>query len=497
MMSLADRITAQVASPATTDDFDIHAALASVLGGVGLASSDTGGRIDFIGADPIVPSALRLGSASGLALVAKSVAMAALHRERGGPGQNIEMDLRTAPHRLCPFYDSRWELINGYPPASPVTGRAFGFVFYPTADGRWVMPLNPYPKLKRAAQVLLDCPDHPESVAKAISKWQAEDLETAAAAAGVVMPMVRTAEQFLATEQFVGHLSNAPLVEITKIGDSEPEPLSSGATQPLDGVRALGFAHVIAGAGTGRALALHGAYVLNLWGPTAFEHDTTYMTANVGMRSSTVDMRSAAGRDLTLRLLGDADVFFANRRPGRLDKLGLSESELAAARPGIIYATNSLNGTTGPWANRVGFDQSAGSLVGMAGLESDSSEPKLSPILVVNDYIVSWLTTLGIVEALRRRGREGGSWRVHVSLTRVALWILELGIFDLGYAREIAGTPGTDHAYHDPEVFRADTPLGKYQGVTDQVRMSGTPGQYRNVLLPRGSSEPAWLDTRF
>jgi hypothetical protein len=76
---------------------------------------------------------------------------------------------------------------------------------------------------------------------------------------------------------------------------------------------------------------------------------------------------------------------------------------------------------------------------------------------------------------------------------RVALWILSLGVFDRDYACAIAGT-GERHAYLDPATFTATTALGQYQGVTDQVRMERTPGQYRSVLLPRGSSPAAWLD---
>jgi crotonobetainyl-CoA:carnitine CoA-transferase CaiB-like acyl-CoA transferase len=157
-----------------------------------------------------------------------------------------------------------------------------------------------------------------------------------------------------------------------------------------------------------------------------------------------------------------------------------------------VHATASLNGRTGPWADRVGFDQTAGSLVGMMHLEGDGERPGLPPILVVNDYIVSWLMTAGIVEALCRRAVDGGSYAVHVSLTRAALWLLSLGVFDKAYATSVAGT-GEEHAYLDPETFTADTPLGRYQGVTEQVRMSETPGRYRTVLVPRGSSRPEWL----
>ncbi len=489
-MSVADRIAAAVAAPATDDAFDLHAALDGVLGGLGLSAADCGGTITFEGADPVVPSALRLGGAAALALVAKSVAVAALHRARGGPGQDIAMDVRVAPHRLCPFYDRRWELLNGYAATAAANpSPALGFMFHRTADDRWVMPLNPYPKLKVAAQKLLGAPDDVAAVAAAVRTWQGRDLEAAGAAAGVVMPLVRTPAEFLAEEQCT-LLADRPLVEITRVGDADPVPLPPGP-DPLGRVRALGMGHVIAGAGVGRALALHGADVLNLWRPNELEHDTTYITANVGMRSSTVSPYRADGAALVRTLLGGADVFFANRRPGYLAGIGLSPEECAAVRPGIVHATNSLAGTTGPWADRVGFDQSAGALTGMADLEGGGGEPRLSPILVVNDYVVSWLTAAGVVEALRRRATEGGSWQVHVSLVRVAMWILELGVFDLDHAKQVAGTPGR-HAYLDPETFTADTPLGRYQGVTDQVRMSVTPGRYDPVLVPRGSSRPEW-----
>ncbi|WP_435118827.1 CoA transferase [Amycolatopsis thermoflava] len=491
-MSLTDRITAAVAEPATSDEFDPHAELTEVLAGIGMSPADTGGAITFRGADPVVPSTLRLGGSAAIALAAKSAAIAKLWRLRGGDGQDIAVDLRVAPHRLCPFYDRKWELLNGYPGSTPANpSQALGFRFYRTADEKWVMPLNPYPKIKLAAQKLLGVPDDTEAVAAAIAKWRGRDLENAAVTAGAVLPMLRTPAELMAEPHYREVLADLPLVEITKIGDSAPEPLGP-AEDPLAGVRALGMGHVIAGAGVGRALALHGADVLNVWRPDELEHDVTYITANVGVRSATVSPYESEGAGLLRSLLREADVFYANRRPGYLAKIGFSAEEAAAVRPGIIHATASLNGEQGPWADRVGFDQSAGSLVGMMHLEGDGVRPALTPILVVNDYIVSWLLTAGIVEALTRRARDGGSYRVHVSLTRAALWILSLGVFDKAYATETAGR-GEEHAYLDPETFTAETPLGHYQGVTEQIHMSATPGHYRTVLVPRGSSRAEWL----
>ncbi|WP_345034732.1 hypothetical protein [Kutzneria kofuensis] len=53
---------------------------------------------------------------------------------------------------------------------------------------------------------------------------------------------------------------------------------------------------------------------------------------------------------------------------------------------------------------------------------------------------MSWLMATGAAEALARRAVEGGSYRVHVSLTRAALWILSLGVFDKAYAASVAGS---------------------------------------------------------
>nr|WP_274911041.1 CoA transferase [Streptomyces sp. WZ-12] len=379
---LTQRIEAAVATPATDDAFDIHAAFTEVLDGIGMSPQDTGGTVTFRGADPVVPSTLRLGAAAGIALAAKSAAVAKLWRLRGGADQDIAVDLRTTPHRLCPFYDRKWELLNGYPGSSGKENQALGFSFYPTADGRWMMPLNPYPGIKDAAMKLLGTPNDPEAVAAAIAQWKGADLEQAAAEAGTVLPMLRSPLEILDEPQYRDHLAQLPLIEVEKIGDSPAEPLPTGGGQPLSGIRALGMGHVIAGAGAGRALALHGADVLNIWRPGEIERDTPYLSANVGVRSATVDPRSTDGAARIRQLLTTADVFYANRRPGYLDSIGLSPEQAAGIRPGVIHATATLNGPTGPWADRVGFDQTAGSLVGMMHLEGDGERPGLPPILV-------------------------------------------------------------------------------------------------------------------
>jgi crotonobetainyl-CoA:carnitine CoA-transferase CaiB-like acyl-CoA transferase len=130
---------------------------------------------------------------------------------------------------------------------------------------------------------------------------------------------------------------------------------------------------------------------------------------------------------------------------------------------------------------------------GVFANEGTPTRPKSPPIIPICDNVVAWLGTVGVLEALRRRSIEGGSYRVVVSLTRTVLWLISLGVFDKAYAQSIAGSTD-EHRTVAPDLFTAETPLGTYQGLTDQVVLSRTPGSFRTALLPRGSSKPEWLN---
>jgi crotonobetainyl-CoA:carnitine CoA-transferase CaiB-like acyl-CoA transferase len=493
MPQIQTRISEALANRITDDrTIDPMRQLRDVLAVSGHSPGDAGGTIRFEGRDPIISSPWPLATMAGVALMAKAVAMADLWRVRTGEAQDLSVDLRQVLHRLCPFYDKKWELLNGYAPGAP-SDPANPFMpshMYQTRDGRWMQLLNIYPRTKTAALAFFGTNDDPRAVGEAVRRWDGLELEEAANRAGLQATIVRTVEEFMAEEQF-GYLAAMDLVEIKKIADSDPVSFTPAPKSPLEGVRALGLGHVIAGSGLGRALAYHGADVLNIWRPADFEMDAVYYTANVGMRSSTLDIAEPGGMALFKSLLARADVFFANRRPGYLGKYGLTAQELAEIRPGLIHVDMSLYGWSGPWAGRTGFDQNAGGVTGVLAREGTPERPKLTEIFVVNDYAMSWLASVAVAAALKRRAVEGGSYRIRISLARLSLWLLHMGIFDKAYATSVAGRPG-EHEYRAPELFEAETACGFYQGVTDQVKMSRTPGSYRIPLVPRGASRPEW-----
>ena len=473
--------------------FDLGGETEAVLRSVGAESSESGGRLSFYGKDPIVPSVVRFGSMSAVALAAKAIQIASIWRMRTGRSQDIHVDVRKALRRFSPFIDRQWETVNGYDggmysdPQNPLFSNMFE-----TKDGKWVFPTNPYPQIHLRTAALLNVPSTAESIARAIKNWNGEELELAAAAAGVVMPLARPLKTILEMDVFRNGLRDRPLISVEKIAESDPKPFSPDCREPLSGVRALGLAHVIAGPSIGRALALHGADVLNVWAPEDWEHNVFLYTSHVGTRSTMLRIKDAEARAKFVELMRGADIFYSNRRSGYLDRHALSAEELCEKNPGLIHAAVIYATDKGAWSERVGFDVSTGLAMGLDCLEGTDETPTHPPIGVVNDYVAGWLATIGTLQALKRRAIEGGSYKVMVSLSRVTLWLMSLGIFDKAYTQATAGSLD-EHTYVAPEQFSAVTPLGIYTGVTEQVAMSETPGQYRFVLEPRGAAQPKWL----
>jgi len=491
---LTETLEEKLSHPATSPDFDLYAATNEVLKDIELTTADAGGTLTFSGRDPILPSSIRFGSMAAIGLAARSVALAALWRQATGEGQDISVDVRKALRRFCGFFEGKWETVNGRPPSPggyAVSPFLTGPFFRETRDGRHVLALDIYPQLLVRTLNFLGCSPSQESINNAIRKWNAVELEEAAAAEGLVLGMVRTNEEFRREPQYTDVLSKMPLITVEKIGESDPVPLKANGDLPLAGIRAFGMGHVIAGAAIGRDLSLYGADVLNIWRPRDSEIESFVWDVQVGMRSTVLD-DSKEDRQKFDQLLKGADVFFANKRPGFLKKHGLDAESLCAQKPGLIHAIVALHGEKGPWSSRPGFDEIGAAVSGLFAIEGSLTHPKQPPIVPICDNVVAWLGTTGILAALRRRAIEGGSYRVVVSLTRVVLWMLSLGIFDKAYAKATAGSTD-EHTYSTPDLFTAETPLGTYQGMTDQIVLSRTPGAFRTVLVSRGSSKPEWL----
>src|SRR4051812_31466690 len=93
---LTETLEEKLSHPATSADFDLHAATNEVLQDIGLTIADAGGKLTFYGQDPILPSPIRFGTLAAVGLAARSVAVAALWRQTTGAAQDISVDVRKA-----------------------------------------------------------------------------------------------------------------------------------------------------------------------------------------------------------------------------------------------------------------------------------------------------------------------------------------------------------------------------------------------------------------
>jgi crotonobetainyl-CoA:carnitine CoA-transferase CaiB-like acyl-CoA transferase len=471
---------------------DLVGVVDGLLQDIGLDRRDAGGNLTFAGLDPLRPSVLKVGAASAAIAAAGALATGIIWRLRGGAEQDIHIDLRKAYSYQSPWQDVLGDCtqINGtsvmaLPDFSPVMD------FLPTRDNRFVLVLPEYPTQQAKAAKLLRCGLVPDQMAQATRSWDAADLEAAGQDAALPIVMVRSQDEFQASDQWPYHAS-APLVHIEKIGDSPAEPLPPGA-RPLSGVRALGMTHVVAGPVVLRQLAAAGADCLNLNMPDYREARMFFMQSDAGVRQAILDARDPTHRKDVYGLVKDADVFVENLRPQLAAREGYDADELAEMRPGLIYVRIKLNPVTGPWANWLGFDLSTGAFTGLYTAEGSEEQPRLpGGVNVVCDFLSGMLTAAGIEAALIRRAREGGSYRVTVTLAQTTTFEMSLGLNNKADLAAIDAL-GPDHQIQHPNVVTRMTPFGEFTRLGSQVEMPETPEFWEDpILVPMGSSRPEW-----
>jgi crotonobetainyl-CoA:carnitine CoA-transferase CaiB-like acyl-CoA transferase len=477
---------ASIREESQPEEFDPLEALDDLLTDVSLSRPGVGGAVSFVGRDPIVPAAHRLGACIGVPLMAGAVAAVVFHRHRGGPAQDLHLDLRQAVHAINP--GAFWHpTLNGEPAPHPlIFDNPFQFAPYRTADGRWVMATGVYPHLAAEWCRFLDVPPDTAKVAAVMATWDAYELEEQASAARLPICVVRTPAEWLAHEQGA-LLGTQPVIGLERIGDAPAKDFGAAA-RPFDGIRVLSFTHAVAGPTVGRTLAEQGADVLGVTRPNDYEHEFIYAEAGVGSLSAYVDLDKPVGKERAEALLAETDVVVDNYRLGSLERRGLDPRRLAERYPGIVYVSVNCYGARGPWAERGGFDMNGSAASGLMTIEGSEAEPRFPVTFLINDYITGYMGAVGAMAALVKRATEGGSWHVTVNLTRTAMWCGSLGLVD----PVLAGCD-EEHSLQEPVPYDAPSPLGDVHMLAPPVRFSQTqPAWPDPILVPRGSSRPEW-----
>jgi crotonobetainyl-CoA:carnitine CoA-transferase CaiB-like acyl-CoA transferase len=442
---------------------------------------------EIVGADPVLPTRYRVGTAGAAALAALGLAVVRFGELRGLPRQRIAVDLRAAAVSLR---SGRYLRVDGRPPP-PVWDPLSGF--YPVRDG-WISIHCNFANHRDAALKVLQASSDREEAEKESFRWQGEELEDAIHAAAGCAGFVRSADDWERHPQ-AKEVALRPLMEIVRIGDAPSESIGKG-NRPLEGVRVLDLTRVLAGPTCARSLAEHGADVLKISAAHLPDSGLMDMDTGIGKLSARLDLRRNEDAAKLRELVKECDVFSQSYRPGALAARGFSPEALAALRPGIVCVSLSAWDTSGPWRGRRGFDSIVQAVSGMAHSSgkcaSQDGKPQLLPVSAI-DYVSGYLMAFGATVALERRAREGGSWLVRVALARVGKWIADRGLLPEDVVKEIPA----ELAENELQALMADmdTPAGRIRYLRPVVQLSRTPPYWSRPPVPLGTHPPAWPES--
>ncbi|EJE50736.1 putative acyl-CoA transferase/carnitine dehydratase [Acidovorax sp. CF316] len=236
------------------------------------------------------------------------------------------------------------------------------------------------------------------------------------------------------------------------------------ASSALSRFRVIDLTQVRAGPTACRQLADWGADVVQVQMPEHMRGDDTlggqdgsdYQYTHRNKRSITLNLKEEEGIATLKRLIATADVVVENFRPDVKYRLGIDYDSLAKDHPGLIYASISGFGQTGPLAQRPGFDQIA---QGMGGLMSVTGLPGEGPIRVgipIADLCAGIFAAQGILVALLERGASGkGQW-LHTSLLESMVYMLDFQTSRFLIDGEVATQAGNFHPTSIPTgVYKA------------------------------------------
>ncbi|WP_226660796.1 CaiB/BaiF CoA transferase family protein [Microbulbifer aggregans] len=198
---------------------------------------------------------------------------------------------------------------------------------------------------------------------------------------------------------------------------------------PLAGIKVVEFTHMVMGPAAGGILADLGAEVTKV---EPCQGDNTrrlqgsgagyFAMYNRNKRSLALDLKSAEGKDIALRLVDQADVVIENFRHGAMDRLGLGYTALSARNPRLVYC--SLKGfLSGPYEHRTALDEVTQMMGGLAYMTGLPDRPLRAGTSVV-DITGGMFGVIAILAALQQRQHSGRGQQVTSSLFETTAYLV-------------------------------------------------------------------------
>lgn len=258
-----------------------------------------------------------------------------------------------------------------------------------------------------------------------VEKYDAEELEELAFKCGACASVLRTREEWEDSE--VGKAVNAmPLLKVEDTGVKATADFGKTSVRgPLAGIKVLDLTHIIAGPACSRILAEYGADVLLVRRGKFVEQEQAMLELDgwAGKNSVQLDFKEPEQLERCKQLIREADIITYSYQNGCMDKFGLSESEIRALNPNIIYSNLFCFSDT-VWKERPGWAPCAEDITGLS-TRNGSKENPVNLNGVPLDYIPGFFLALGTLCAIKRRLEDGTVSKVTTSLTRGACYLHE------------------------------------------------------------------------
>lgn len=206
---------------------------------------------------------------------------------------------------------------------------------------------------------------------------------------------------------------------------------STPGTPPLQGLKVVELARILAGPWIGQTLADLGADVIKVegpdgddtrkWGPPWVDQDgkssaAYFHACNRGKHSIALDFSNPDDLETLLDLIDEADVMVENFRRGGLKKFGLDYASVKERNPGLVYCSVTGFGQTGPYADRAGYDVMIQAMSGIMDITGAPDGPPQKMGVAFADIFTGLYGVIGIQAALAERARSGRGQHVDMAL---------------------------------------------------------------------------------
>lgn len=272
----------------------------------------------------------------------------------------------------------------------------------------------------------------------------------------------------------------------------------AGPSTALKGLRVLDLTRVRAGPTCVRIFADFGADVIKVESPAGFDPNENMSGPRLGYdmqnlhrnkRSLAINLKTAEGKAILMRLVEGADLLVENFRPDVKDRLGLDFETLHRVNPRLILVSISGFGQSGPYRTRAGFDQIA---QGMGGMMAVTGLPGQGPVragIALADSSAGLYGAVGALVALQERAVSGkGQW-VQTSLLEAQIAMMDFQAARFLVEGSVPPQAGNDHPYQ--------TPMGVYRTRDGAINLGvGGEEQWRSFCRAVGRAE--WgTDSRY